>query len=161
MADVIGAPRTKGNSESLIGVKLYKQSGTAWAGYFEGQAVFGGREEETTVHPTFGDQGEATGNLIGWIYDINKNAGTATLIRAGEDVTLPAAASHGLVAGDNVSVDLTTGKIAAATDTAARLTNAYVVNPSNGAVDGKTGLAVANCVRVRFGALEDLGTPAP
>lgn len=161
MANVIGVPRTKGNSESLIGVKLYKQSGTAWGGYFEGQAVFGGDEEETTVHPTFGEQGDATGNLIGWICDINKNAGTATLIRAAEDVALPAVAGHALVPGQNVKIDLATGKIAAAADAAARYTNGYVVSANGDAVDGKTGQPVANCVRVRFGALEDLGVDAP
>lgn len=162
MANVIGVPRSKGNSESMIGVKLYKQADTAWAGYFEGQAVFGGDEEETTVHPTFGDQGlGATGNLIGWIFDINRKAGTATLIRAAEDVALPAVAGHALEAGVNVKIDLATGKIAAAADAAARYTNGYVVSPNGDAVDGKTGAAVANCVRVRFGALEDLGVDTP
>lgn len=162
MPNVIGIPRTKGNSESLIGVKLYKQAATAWNGYFEGQAVFGGNEEETTVHPTFGDQGlDATGNLIGFICDINRKAGTASLIRAAEDVALPAVAGHGLVGGTNVKIDLATGKIAAAADALARYTNGYVVSPNGDGVDGKTGAAVPNCVRVRFGALEDLGTEAP
>lgn len=160
MANVIGIPRVKGNSESMRGVKLFRDPSTAYSAYFEGQAVFGSEAAEDTVYPTFGAN-QGSGNLIGFICDINRANGFATLVRAGEDVVLPAVANHGLVAGDNVTIDLTTGKIDSASALTPRYTNGFVsrVQGLDGR-DGKTGAAVADCVMVRFGALEDLGTGA-
>lgn len=160
MANVIGLPMYRGNSEVYRAVRLaFITAGDAgYSGYFEGQAVNssdGSDSKEETVYPTFGAQ-LGSGKVIGFLVDINKKAGTATLIRATEGVVLPCADSS-LVAGDPVTINKTTGKIGNG-GVGEVLTNGEVVRDGIvPAVDGKTGAAAGSACWVRFGALQDLG----
>lgn len=154
MAHVIGLPLQRGNSEVYRPVKLHND-GQGFVTYFEGQAVYGGEsaDKDTKVYPTFGaEQGD--GVLFGFILDINRKSGTATLCRAVEDVALPVL-SAGLSSGDSVSIDLATGKIGTGAP-GERLINAVCVGTGVNGVEGKTGKAVT-CVRIRLPALMDLG----
>lgn len=160
MANVIGLPMYRGNSEVYRPVRLaFITAGSAgFSGYFEGQAVNGSDgsdSKEETVYPTFGAQ-IGSGKVLGFICDINRKAGTATVIRATEGVVLPCADAT-LVAGDPVTIDKATGKIGNGT-VGEVLTNGEVVRDGVvPAVDGKTGKAAGNACWVRFGALQDLG----
>lgn len=155
MPNVIGLPIHRGNSDSYRAVKLHKVA-EGFTDYYEGQAVFGGMtaDKDAKVYPTFGAE-TGDGVLFGFICDINRKAGTATLARAAETVVLPCK-GPGLAAGESVSVDLTTGKIGTGA-AGERLTNATVVSIDVTGVDGKTGAAVAPCVMIRMPPLMDLG----
>lgn len=161
MAVVIGVPQWRGNSEVYRAVKLHK-NGADFSDYFEGQAVFGGMEEngDAVAHSTFaankGDQ-----ILMGFIHDINVDSGTATLIRSVEGVTLPATTAASVAPGEAISIDLATGKIGTGA-AGERLTNATCIRNNNVyGVNGKTGAAVDNCINIRTnGAIEDLGPVA-
>lgn len=160
MANVIGLPMYRGNSEVYRAVRLafITADSAGFSGYFEGQAVNGSDgsdSKEETVYPTFGAQ-TGSGKVIGFLVDINKKAGTATLIRATEGVVLPCEDAT-LVAGDPVTINKTTGKIGNG-GVGEVLTNGEVVRDGIvPAVDGKTGAAAGNACWVRFGALQDLG----
>lgn len=159
MAHVIGLPLHRGNSDIYRVVKLHKVA-EGFTDYFEGQAVFGGisTDKDAKAYPTFGAE-TGDGVLFGFILDINRKAGTATLCRAAESVVLPSTSEVGLAGGDSVSIDLATGKIGTGA-IGERLTNAVVVSTDVTAVDGKTGKAVAPCVMIRLPALMDLGDVA-
>lgn len=159
MPHVIGLPLYRNNSDIYRPVKLHKVA-EGFTDYFEGQAVFGGisADKDAKAYPTFGAQ-QGDGVLFGFILDINRKAGTATLCRAAESVVLPATAEAGISAGDSVSIDLATGRIGTGA-IGERLTNAVVVSTDVSAVDGKTGKAVTPCVMIRLPALMDLGDVA-
>lgn len=160
MAVVIGVPHWRGKSEVYRAVKLFK-NGADFNDYFEGQAVFDGPMvgDDATVYSTFAtNKGFQT--IVGFIHDINVDAGTATLIRSVEGVTLPALATKPSES-DAVSINLQSGKIGSGL-AGERLINSIVIKVDGVfGVNGKTGAAVDNCVTIRTnGAIVDLGDVA-
>lgn len=157
MGHVIGIPLYKGNSENIRSVKLYSPNAD-FSGYFEGQAVFGGFsvDGDAMAFPTFGAAGGDDDRLMGFIMDINRKAGTASLVRAAEAVVLPGSAAKP-EPGDAISIDMATGKIGSGA-VGERLTNGVCVSNTATGLDGKTGKTVSDCVMIRFPALVDLGS---
>lgn len=160
MAHVIGIPLYKGNSESIRSVKLYSPNAD-FSAYFEGQAVFGGfsADGDAMAFPTFGAVGAGDDDrILGFIMDINRKSGVASLVRAAEAVVLPGSDAKP-EPGDSISIDLNTGKIGSGA-VGERLTNGVCVSNNVSGVDGKTGKAVDDCLMIRFPALADLGAVA-
>lgn len=144
MAHVIGLPLHRGNSEIYTTAKL---DGDA-SSYFEGQVV--GLISDGVVGLP------AAGKCYGFICDINKVSGYATVVRAADGVMLPVEGA--ITVGAPVAIDLTTKKVCASA--AGKIaTNATFVGPVAMAYDGKTG-ALVSCAKVAFGLFEDQGAVA-
>lgn len=145
MAHVIGLPLSRGNSDIYKAVKL---DGDLSA-YFEGQAVSWSGLETVTNAAT-------AGKVVGFVIDINRKSGFATLVQAANDVMLPVTGS--VTAGTAMAIDPTSKKVCA--PGAGKIgTNGMITGPAAMAYDGKSG-ALVNCARVRFGMFEDQGALA-
>jgi hypothetical protein len=145
MARVIGIPLTKGNSESIVAVKITAADLEA---AFEGQAV-----SMTDGSPVSGELVVSTvlgaGSFYGWILDINRCSGYASCLRSAESVYLPANDGAGFALGDAVTIDPASGLIDPA---GALITNGVILLAgATQGVNGKTGEAVTDCVAVRIG----------
>ena len=157
MAHVVGIPSLKGNSQEIIGAKMSEKNAAGWLDTaFEGEAVALVRSAGNDVTVTKMSVDPAS--FYGFIMDINRCAGTCSVVARGRAVTLPTADWLAFAAQDPVTINTATGLIDAAGDAvvSGRIVNT-TANASNG-VNGKTGATIPNCVMVD---LDGIGLTVP
>jgi hypothetical protein len=146
MAHVIGIPLLKGNSNVLVTGGLNES--VPVADWFAGQAVgftglFGGVKPVLVALDDVNSKG-----FYGFLCEINRCAGTASVVRATESVPLP---SDGTVVGNGPAlVDPATGLISATGSVAIAGTIQDDGAGSLAAFDGQTGIAVENPVLINL-----------
>lgn len=146
MAHVVGIPIKKGNNQEVISCIIAEADRV---GITEGMAVgliSGG------VGVSVGKIGAAQ-PFAGFIMDINPNTFTASLVRSADLVCLPSASAAALAAGDPVNVNIATGLIDATAVGAGNVLLQGIIEdsgPATAGVNGKTGVAIADCVLVSF-----------
>lgn len=146
MSQVIGIPLLKGNSNVLVAAALGGTFGIA--NWFTGQAVgisglFGGVQPVVVAL----DDPDSVG-FYGFICEINRDSGRATIVRAAESVALP---SDGTISDTGqVLVDPATGLIS---DTGTIEVAGTIIDDGSGSLtakDGKTGNLVADPVLINL-----------
>lgn len=164
MANVIGIPLIKGNSEAIITGRVRGDAQTALEatkGALEGLfvGITGANREKNTY--LLSDAGIPPAHRLALAMDFSKCSTMGSLVRSVEQVTVPVGTSGAgsFAVGDALTIDPDTGL---ADPDGSIITNGEIVGTGNiTGINGKTGAKIAGCVDVSFAALRDVTPPAP
>ena len=143
MPRVIGIPLSKGNGEEVVSVQIIDTDIDAM---FEGRAVAMVNGTPVSGEKVVGV--DLTTGFYGFIMDINKCSGTASVVRSANGVYLPSNGGTGFASGDAVTIDESTGLI---DPSGGLITNGVIdLAGATEGLDGKTGEKVTDCVSIRI-----------